>query len=319
MKVIVTGGAGFIGSHLIERLLREGQEVVGIDDLSRGNLQNLQSSFESRNFHFVQGKLASSDFAKANIRDADLVYHLAAVNGTRYFSERPRLVIQTNFTTTENVLEASNQNGIRKIIFSSSAEVYGHPNQFPTPETAQSIFDSPEVTRWSYAVSKLCEEHLCFAYNREFGIEAICLRFFNTYGPRLLGTSYGQVMSIFIKQALGGQNLQVFGNGEQTRSFSYVSDTIEGIILSSRYKGKHPEIFNIGNEEEVSIKDLARKVIVACGREDMKIDYLPSAPGDAKRRHPSLKKAKDLLGYTPKISLDDGLKATVNWFSSTSQ
>ncbi len=257
MRSIVTGGAGFIGSHLIEHLLKDGEEVVCVDNFSRGDHSNLGLARESKNFELISGDLMSSEFAKVNIRGADVVYHLAAVNGTKWFYERPIHVIQNNITTTENVLEAANRNGIRKVIFASSSEVYGCPNEFPTPETVKLVFDSPEVTRWSYAVSKLIDEHLCFAYNKEFGLETICLRIFNTYGPRLLGTSYGQVVSIFIRKALSGEALEIFGNGEQTRSFCYVNDTVQGFINSSRYVSKKTEIFNIGNDYEVSINDLA--------------------------------------------------------------
>jgi UDP-glucose 4-epimerase len=320
MKVIVTGGAGFIGSHLVDQLLTDGEEVIAIDDLSRGDLSNLSKATQSRNFRFVRGDLNSSEFANANIRDVELVYHLAAVNGTRYFSEKPRQVIENNIRTTENVLQAIVKNGVKKIVFSSSSEVYGYPAKFPTPETAQSVFDPPEITRWSYAVSKLSDEHLCFAYNKEFGLGAICLRLFNTYGPRLIGTVYGQVVSIFIKRALAGENLEVFGSGDQTRSFCFVSDTVRGMLLSSKYDGKRAELFNIGNEDEITINNLAEKVVRAIDEPDLnvKIDHLPSVPGDSPRRCPSIQKARDKLGYSPKIRLDDGLKVTIQWFRSQS-
>jgi len=315
IKSIVTGGAGFIGSHLVEQLLKDGEEVICVDDLSRGNISNLDISMKSKNVEFIEGDLTSADFANSYIRGAEIVYHLAAINGTRYFYEKPRYVIQTNLKTTENVLEAANRNGVRKVVFASSSEVYGYPTQFPTPETAQLVFDSPEVTRWSYAISKLCDEHLCFAYNKEFGLQTTCLRIFNTYGPRLLGTSYGQVVSIFIKRALAGQSLEVFGNGEQTRSFSFVTDTVQGIILSSKHNTKNTEIFNLGSEDEVSINNLAQKIIAACGMSaKVKIEYLPSISGDSPRRHPALLKARNLLGYVPRIGLDEGLQTTVEWF-----
>ncbi len=316
MKVIVTGGAGFIGSHLVEGLLDRQQEVLCLDNLSRGNLSNIEGAEKSRNFAFAQGDLSLPEFANEQIRDAEVIFHLAAVNGTRFFYENPRFVIETNIKTTENVLKAANRNGIQRIIFASSSEVYGYPTEFPTPETAQLVFDSPEVTRWSYAISKLCDEHLCFAYQKEYGIGVTCLRLFNTYGPRLDGSPYGQVVSIFIKRALAGQDLEIFGDGTQTRSFAYVSDIIEGIMLSSMRKGKDAEIFNRGNEGEVSINELAARTIAACGKTDERIGirHLPRVQGDTPRRLPSLQKARDLLGYTPEVDLDEGLRKTVNWF-----
>ncbi|MDA4129362.1 MAG: NAD-dependent epimerase/dehydratase family protein [Thaumarchaeota archaeon] len=318
MRCIITGGAGFIGSHLTEQLLRNKDEVLCVDDLSRGNLSNLEIANKSKNFRFVQGNLSSQEFAHQAIRDAEIVYHLAAVNGTRFFYEKPRFVIETNIKTTENVLEAANRNGIGKVVFASSSEVYGYPTEFPTPETAQLVFDSPVVSRWSYAISKLSDEHLCFAYQKEFGLSVTCLRIFNTYGPRLDGSPYGQVVSIFIKRALGGQDLEIFGSGDQTRSFAYVGDTVRGITLSAKYASKNPEIFNIGSEIEVSINDLAERIIAACQKfsENIRIIHLPEMTGDSPRRHPSLQKAKELLGYTPTVSLEEGLRYTIDWFRS---
>jgi len=315
-RVIVTGGAGFIGSHLAEELLRQDKEVVCIDNLSRGRYENLESALKSKSLKFVKGDLTSKEFADSTIRDADLIYHLAAVNGTKYFYEKPRYVIETNFKTTENVLSAAAKNGIKKIVFSSTSEVYGLQSVFPTPETAQLIFDLPEVTRWSYAVSKLCDEHLCYSYAKEFGISVSCLRIFNTYGPRLLGTPYGQVVSIFIKNVLSGNQIEIFGDGEQTRSFCYVSDTVDGMISSGNHTVNGTEVFNIGNEREISINRLAEMVISACGRSprDVKIMYLPSLEGDSLRRLPSLRKARKILNYEPRVGLEKGLKLTIDWF-----
>jgi UDP-glucose 4-epimerase len=317
-RAIVTGGAGFIGSHLVDELLRQGEEVVCVDDLSRGSPQNLESARKSKSLEFVEGDLMSKEFANFCIRDADVVYHLAAVNGTKYFYEKPRSVIETNIRTTENVLSAMTRNGIRKMVFSSSSEVYGRSGIFPTPESSQVTFDPPDVARWSYAVSKLCDEHLCYSYSKEFGISVSCLRIFNTYGPRLLGTPYGQVVSIFIKNVLADKDIEIFGDGEQTRSFCYVSDTVEGIINSSDYTASKVEVFNIGKEEEISINRLAEMVISACGRRpyDVKIRHSPPLAGDSPRRLPSIRKAQTLLNFEPKIGLQEGLRLTVEWFRS---
>jgi nucleoside-diphosphate-sugar epimerase len=320
-RVIVTGGAGFIGSHLVDELLRRGDEVVCIDDLSRGSDKNLESAQKSKNLQFVKGDLTSLEFANSSICDADLVYHLAAVNGTKFFYEKPRYVIETNIKSTENVLSAAAKHGIKKIVFSSTSEVYGRQSIFPTPETAELIFDPPDVARWSYAVSKLSDEHLCYSYAKEFGISVTCVRIFNTYGPRLLGTPYGQVVSIFVKNVLSGNEIEIFGDGEQTRSFCYVSDTVNGIISSGNNIAKGAAVFNIGSESEVSINRLAEMVISACGSSprDVKIRHLPALEGDSTRRVPSIKKARTLLNYEPKVGLERGLKLTIDWFRAQSK
>ncbi len=258
MRAIVTGGAGFIGSHLIERLLAEGDEVIGIDDFSRGNDSNLELAKKSKNFVLVSGDLTLPEFASEKLREADVLFHLAAVNGTLSFYERPLHVLKTNLKITENVLRAANDNGIKKVIFASSAEVYGYPSEIPTSETATMIFDSPEVARWSYAIGKLNDENLCYAYNEEYGLETICLRLFNTYGPRLLGSENGQVISIFVKRAIDGQTIPVFGDGNQTRSFCYVTDTVQGFHKCSKISFKKTEVFNIGKEGDISINDSGR-------------------------------------------------------------
>jgi UDP-glucose 4-epimerase len=319
MKTIVTGGAGFIGSHLVDELLRRGEEVVCIDDLSRGISENLENARKSKSLRFVKGDLTSKEFASSSIRDSDVVYHLAAMNGTKYFYEKPRSVIETNLRTTENVLSAASANGIKKIVFSSSSEVYGRANIFPTPESSLLSFDPPDVTRWSYAVSKLCDEHLCYSYAKEFGISVSCLRIFNTYGPRLLGTAYGQVVSIFIKNVLEGKGIEVYGDGDQTRSFCYVSDTVDGIIKSRKHDAK-AEVFNIGREEEISVNKLAEMVISACGRRpsDVKIRHSPALAGDSPRRLPSIKKARELLNYEPRVGMEEGLRQTIDWFRAQS-
>jgi UDP-glucose 4-epimerase len=314
MTSIVTGGAGFIGSHLVDELLTKGEQVVSIDNYSRGSQDNLKVAMCSKKLVTVEGDLVSENFANEHIKNAEIVYHLAAINGTKHFYERPRSVIETNLRSTQNVLSASVRNGIKKIVFSSSSEVYGYPRVFPTSEDSQPTFDSPSVPRWSYGVSKFCDEHFCYAYAREFGIPIIIVRLFNTYGPRLLGTPEGQVVSIFIKSALEGRKLQIFGKGEQTRSFCYVSDTVDGIIRGANYPAESAEIFNIGNDTEITINELARKVLEACGSRSSQIEHLPPMIGDSPRRVPSLEKARKLLGYSPKVDLQTGLEQTIEWF-----
>jgi UDP-glucose 4-epimerase len=311
---IVTGGAGFLGSHLVEELVRAGEQVISIDNFMRGSRDNLEDIKDAKNLEILEGDLMSGDFANKFVKNADIVYHLAAVNGTKLFYERPRFVIETNLGSTQNVLSAAVRNGIRKVVFTSSSEVYGYPITFPTSEESLLTYDSPSVTRWSYGVSKLCDEHLCYAYAKEFGLSIAILRIFNTYGPRLLGTPDGQVISIFVKNALAGRKLQIFGEGNQTRSFCYVSDTVDGIIKSGKYAFKGVELFNIGNEEEITIKELAKKVLEACNCQGLKIEHLPPLLGDSPRRVPSLKKARTLLGYEPRVHLQNGLNRTVEWF-----
>jgi len=313
-RYLVTGGAGFLGSHLVDALIKKGQVVV-LDNLFRGNSDNLKLHLDKPSFSFIKGDILKPSDVNRAIKDVDVVFHLAAINGTRYFYERPLEVLSVNAVGTKNVLDAAFDHQVKTLVFASTSEVYGHSNAFPTPETARTIFDAPTVTKWSYAVSKLYGEHLCLAYYKSRDLPIVILRYFNTYGPRLIGTPYGQVVSMFINRLIKGKKIEVYGNGEQTRSFAYVEDTIRATVRASEVKSVIGEVLNIGSQEEVSINQLAFRIAELMGKKPEKFAVHKEAlEGDVRRRLPDLSKAKRLLGFRPRVSLEEGLKKTIDWF-----
>jgi len=314
MKVLVTGGAGFIGSHLCDGLLERGHEVVCLDNLWRGKKENIEQNLSNDKFTFIKGDIRDKKTVENAVQGCDIVHHLAAINGTKYFYEEPLLITDVNINGTLNVLEACRNSTVKRVTFASSPEVYGEPDKIPTPENGLCTFDNPVKTlRHSYATSKFLGDIMFLAYKKKYKVPITIIRYFNIYGPRLIGTPYGQVVSIFIKRILEGKAPQVHGDGTQTRSFTYVSDAVEGTILASESEKCLGETINLGMQEETSIKELGEKVIKAAGS-DLELEYADALVGDCKRRCPESSKAKELLGWEAKVSLEKGIKKTIEWF-----
>jgi len=312
--VLVTGGAGFLGSHLVDRLLAMGIRVRVLDNLFRGSAANLSKHRESPDFTFIQGDILDFPALLKAASGVDTVFHMAAINGTRYFYEQPQEVLKVNSLGTMNVFQAADELDVNKVVFASSSEVYGTPGHFPTSEAEPINLDPPKETRWCYAVSKLLGEHLSYAANKR-GIDTIVLRYFNAYGPRLLGTPYGQVVSIFIRDVLKGTPPTINGHGRQTRSFTYVTDTIEATIAAAETERAVGEVLNIGSQDEVTILELATKIIDLCGQSGtLRPVHVEPLPADSRRRVPDTTKTERVLGFRPKVSLTDGLKKTIHWF-----
>jgi nucleoside-diphosphate-sugar epimerase len=313
---LVTGSAGFVGSHLVDLLLADGHEVVGIDNLFRGSIANHSDALRSPRFCFNECDVLDAPQVERLAAGVECVFHLAAINGTKYFYECPELVMHTNVQGTENVLRAAAVNHVKSVVFTSSSEVYGQPAVVPTPEDAPSVFEPSTSVRWSYAVSKLLDEHMCAAHSRQSGANVAILRLFNAYGPRQVSSSYGQVVGMFAERLLRGKPPVVFGDGQQTRSFTYVEDMVRGIELASR-RVSGCTVINIGNSDEVTITDLAllmRSLVSEMG------GVVPE-PGqlyehEPLRRCPDISRAKKLLGYSPKVRLGEGLAMTLDWFRS---
>lgn len=308
LTILVTGGAGFIGSHVCQSLLSAGHDVVCFDNLSTGSMKNIQALAQHKHFSFVKG---DCNFIKDlqrifNKNTFDYIFHYAAVVGVKRTLENPLLVLQ-DYEGTKNILEISRQKEVKQVIYSSSSEVYGDPPEIP--EREDGILNPLQP----YAITKLMSENLLEAYYKEYGMSTTSLRFFNVYGPRQNSTPYGFVIGIFIKQALTNQNLTVFSDGLQTRDFVYIQDNISASLKAlenSKVKGK---VINIATGKETKIIDLAKKIIKLTHTTSA-IKFVPQKYYDIRRRHGSIERMKELLNFTPQFSLEQGLQETINWY-----
>ena len=306
MKILVTGGAGFIGSHLCERLVRDGHEVIAIDNFSTGRASNLGSLIDSPNFMLVEGSILDTDILNPLVKNVDYVFHLAAAVGVFNIVQNPLVSLLTNIRGTENVLEAAYSTNT-PVFLTSSSEVYGKNISNSLKETDNRILGSPVTLRWSYSEAKAIDESLAFAYYIEKQLETRIVRFFNTVGPRQLG-AYGMVVPRFISSALAHEPITVYGEGNQTRCFAHVYDVIDAVIAIAFSDNTVGKVINIGNNFEISINDLAQKIISETNsRSD--IIYIPyeEAYGDGfedmERRVPNIDLVRQLVNWTPKRDL----------------
>ena len=315
MRVLVTGGAGFIGSHLSERLLSSGHEVVVIDDLSTGSIENIVGCRDYESYTFHHDSIFNSAFMTKLIGACDVVFHLAAAVGVKKIVDFPVQTIETNVAGSEIVLRLAAAKK-RRVIFTSTSEVYGKSTKFPFSETDDIVLGPTTNTRWGYACSKAIDEFLALAYAREMQLPVTVVRLFNTVGPRQTG-QYGMVVPSFVKQALSGGPVTVYGTGEQSRCFGHVFDVVDGFMAILGNQATDGEIFNLGNTKEVTINELAKHVLEATGS-DSKIVHVPYSqaygPGfeDMHRRVPDITKAREWLGFSPKRTLDDIITDVVN-------
>jgi len=311
--VIVTGGAGFIGSHLVERLLADGKRVVVVDDLSTGNLDNLRSVAAHPELRIVQSKISKCAELPALVAEAESVYHLAAAVGVELVVKSPIHVIETNLHETEVSLEAAAPARV-PVLVASTSEVYGKSQKPAFSEQDDLLIGPPHQSRWSYACSKLMDEFLALAFAQERGLPVTIVRLFNTVGPRQTGR-YGMVLPRFIAAARAGSPLKVYGDGEQSRCFCYVLDTVEALVRLQSLAAARGEIFNIGGTEEISILELARRVIATLGSKSA-IEFVPYsqayAPGfdDMRRRKPMVEKLGRVTGFQPATALDEIIRRT---------
>ncbi len=313
-KILVTGGAGFIGSHLCELLVHNGHQVVAIDNLSTGRLENIQHLLPIPSFQFVRETITNSQVLDRLTSEADILIHLAAVVGVKLIVEDPVNTIATNIMGTEAVLTTANRYQC-KVMLASTSEVYGKGYKVPFNEDDDCVMGPTSHSRWSYATSKAIDEFLGLAYYHQFGLPVVVMRFFNTVGPRQTGR-YGMVLPRFVRQALAGEPITIYGDGEQSRCFGDVSDVINATIKLAYHPSAIGQVFNIGSTEEVTIRELAERVIAATGSSS-KIVYVPYeeayAPGfeDMRRRVPDLTKIHQLIGYEPRYTLEDTLRRVI--------
>jgi len=310
MNVLITGGAGFIGSHLADAMLGQGHAIIVVDDLSTGSLDNIASLLDKRNFQFVRESVRNAATMTVLVDRCDVVFHLAAAVGVQLIVDEPVHTIETNIHGSEVVLNLANKFR-RKIVVASTSEVYGKNTKVPFSEDDDTTLGSTRFTRWSYACSKMVDEFLALAYHDQYGLPTIAGRFFNTIGPRQSG-AYGMVVPRFVRAALRNQPLEVYGTGDQSRCFCHVADVVDAVIKLIACERAVGEVVNIGSGESITIADLARKVIAMTGSSSqvrsLTYEQAYGRPfDDMLIRRPDLTKIRNLIGYEPAYTLDQTL------------
>lgn len=311
---LVTGGGGFIGSHLVEALLARDQHVIVLDSLSTGQLPNLEAAKRHRNFRFVQGSVFDDLLVDELAHECDTIVHLAAAVGVRLIMEEPLRSLSTNIRGAEIVVEAA-MHYQRRILLASTSEIYGKNSDVPLSETSDCILGSPTVPRWAYSTAKAMAEILAFAYHEERNLPTVVVRFFNTVGPRQ-SPAYGMVIPRLVRQALANEPITVYGDGSQTRCFCHVSDVVAALLALLDHPDAVGEMFNIGSDEEVTILELSRRIVEHTGS-CSQIQFVPfdqafqSAFEDIPRRVPNTAKVRALTGWRPTLTLDQILDETI--------
>ncbi len=319
MRILITGGAGFIGSHLAEKLLHDGHSVQIIDNLSTGKLENIETFKDHPKFHYIIGTILNRELMEQLVSKCDQIYHLAAAVGVKYIIENPLLSLKTNILGTDIVLELANKYKC-KVLITSTSEVYGKSDKLPFNETADRLMGPTQISRWGYATSKAVDEFYGLAFFREKKLPVVIARCFNTVGPRQTG-QYGMVLPKFIKAALLDQPIIIYGSGKQTRCFADVLDVVEALISLMKEKKCEGEIFNVGTKEAISIEELAKKVKDMCGSKS-KIEYMAYEDAyeegfeDMMHRMPDLAKIKEFISFEPKIQLVEIIKRMIEYYEN---
>jgi len=319
LRVLITGGAGFIGSHLSDAYVGRGDEVFVIDDLSTGSIDNIAHLKKHPRFHYTIDSVHNQPVVAELIDQCDVVFHLAAAVGVKLIVESPVRTIETNVRGTEVVLSQANKKK-KKVLVASTSEVYGLSSDVPFKEDGNLVMGATTKGRWSYACSKAIDEFLALAYWREKKLPTVVVRLFNTVGPRQTG-QYGMVIPTFVKQALAGRPLTVYGTGEQTRCFGYVGDVVGALVALMDKEESVGEVFNIGSTEEVSIMQLAERVKQLTGSksEIVTVPYdeaYEEGFEDMPRRVPDITKLRGLVGFRPERQLDEILRAVIEFHRS---
>ena len=317
-KILITGVAGFLGSNFLVKTLNEGHCVVGIDNLSMGSLQNIQDSLDHKNFKFIEGDVLDTTLIDRLDDDFDVIVHLAAFKIPRYGNAVDTLKI--NSKGSENMLELARKLKC-KFVLASTSDVYGMSPDIPFKEDGNCVLGDSKVPRWAYAVSKLFDEHLALAYMEDYGVPVVLLRFFGSYGPHQHLSWWGGPQSVFIDCILNNKTIPIHGDGKQTRTFTYVADTVEGIYAASMKPEANGEVFNIGANEEITILELAEMLNeIADETDKVDIELIPYneiSSGrkyqDVMRRVPDTSKAERILGVKAKVKMREGLRLAYEW------
>lgn len=316
MRALVTGGAGFIGSHLTEALLAAGHEVAVIDDLSTGRVENLGAVLASPGLRTHWASVLEEEALQDFVDEADVVFHLAAAVGVRLILERPVATIETNIVGTDRILRCAAK-GQKKVVIASTSEVYGKNEHIPLSEEDDAVFGPTTRSRWSYAVSKAIDEFLGLAYWRDRGVPVVIVRYFNTIGPRQVGR-YGMVVPRFVRQALAGEPITVYGDGEQVRSFTDVEDTVRATIGLALHPEAVGQVFNVGSGHAITINGLAERVKALTGSPSP-IVHIPFEQAyeagfeEPRRRVPDIGKLQRVLGFAPAVDLDTSLRRVIDF------
>lgn len=319
MKALITGGAGFIGSHLSETLLAKGYEVTALDNLSTGKYENVAHLKDNPKFSLVVGSILDHELVDKLCEKTDVIFHLAAAVGVELIVKYPLESLTTNVKGSEVVLDMA-QRYNKKVLITSTSEIYGKNSSGPLKEDDDRILGSPLKSRWSYSTAKAIDEILAYLYYKEKGLPTIIVRLFNTVGPRQTG-SYGMVIPRLVSQALKGEALTVYGDGNQSRCFLHVRDVVSALAKLIDNPKAVGEVFNLGSQEEVSIKELAEKVIELTGGKS-KITYIPYEKAyeegfeDMQRRIPDITKVHNLINYKPTVNLEGILKSVIEYFKN---
>jgi len=300
-KVLVTGGAGFIGSHLVDRLVAEGFEVTVLDNLSTGRIENINHLLENEKFRFIEGDVRDKKNVEEALEGVDAIYHLAAVTSVPFSIEHPKVTFEVNVDGTRNLLEACLDAGVGRFVFVSSCAVYGEPKYLPVDEVHPTCPVSP------YAKSKLEAEGLCMGFHGKGGFEATIFRVFNVYGPRMRCDDYAGVIAKFISRLRSGLPPVIYGDGFQTRDFVYVGDVVEVLISALKSRDAMGKVFNVGSGLPVSVNELVNLLLGMFGFDDVGPVYSDERKGDIRRSYANISLVRKCLGFEPKISLKDGL------------
>lgn len=318
MRVLVTGGAGFIGSHLVDRLLGDGHEVTVLDNLSTGKITNIEHVLGK--IRFINGSILDSALVTSEVENTEMVFHLGAAVGVRHIVDDPLQTLLTNTRGTEIVLAACYRYW-RKVLLASTSEVYGKTSKVPMCEDDDRVLGPTTVHRWSYSTAKAIDEHLGFAYHA-MGLPMVIVRYFNSYGPRIDPRGYGSVIANFVRQCQRGEPITLHGDGNQTRCFTFVDDTVGGTYLAGFTDEAVGQVINLGSERETSIRQLAELIRDSLGSDSELVTTPYEAyygPGfeDTRRRVPSVERARSLLGWEAEVPLEEGLGATLDWWKNT--
>jgi UDP-glucose 4-epimerase len=318
VRALITGGAGFVGSHLAEHLLGQGDEVLVLDNLSTGSIDNIAHLKGRAGFDYTIDSVSNGPLVAELIDRSDVVFHLAAAVGVKLIVEQPVHTIETNVHGTEVVLKHASKK--KKVVFiASTSEVYGKSTDVPFREDADLVLGATAKHRWAYACSKLIDEFLALAYWKERRLPVVIVRLFNTVGPRQTG-QYGMVLPTFVRQALAGEPITVFGDGLQSRSFTYVGDVVDAIVRLANEPRAIGQVFNIGNTQEITIGALAERVRELTGsRSPIRLvpydEAYEAGFEDMPRRVPDITRIKDLIGFEPRVALDDIVQRVIDYMS----
>jgi len=309
MKIMITGGAGFIGSHLCDKYVQEGYNVLCLDNFLSGNLTNVRHLLDARNFKLIKGDVRDYELLEKLMPDVDVVFHLAAqIHVDRSYIE-PRLTYDINVMGTQNILEVAKLHNTKRVIYASTSEVYGSSQYHPMDEK------HPLSAPHPYGASKIAADRMCYAYIQTYGMDISIIRLFNIFGPRQRDIGYGGVISIFTRRVLSGAPPIIYGDGLQTRDYTYIKDAVEAYDLVLKHKKPLTEPINFGSGQEVSVVDLAQKIIKLSGKtRTIKPVHVSSRPGEVKCLIADASRARELLGWKPKYRLEKGLAEFVEWY-----